>query len=220
MSEFLNYIFSDPVLLQLALTHRSASNENNERLEFLGDAVLGQIIADYLYSQFPDADEGQLTRSRAVLVNKETLATVARSIELGERIKLGAGESKNGGAQRDSILANTLEALIGAIYLDGGLDACKKQLMSWFASSLKNIDPQHAQKDPKTQLQEYLQGQGHSLPTYTAIEITGPAHDQCFTIECHVDILPGPVSAKGKSRRIGEQQAATLMMKRLIKATE
>ena len=220
MSEFWDYIFSDPALLQLALTHRSASSENNERLEFLGDAVLGQVIADYLYDQHPDADEGQLTRCRADLVNRETLATIARSIELGKRIKLGAGESKNGGAQRDSILANTLEALIGAIYLDGGLDPCTKQLMSWFASSLKNIDPKHAQKDSKTQLQEYLQGRGHSLPTYTAIAITGPAHNQCFTIECHVDILSKPVSAKGKSRRIAEQRAATLMIKRLVKATE
>tara|TARA_Y100000588_G_scaffold329539_1_gene365844 strand:- start:295 stop:957 length:663 start_codon:yes stop_codon:yes gene_type:complete len=220
VSEFCNYIFSDPALLQLALTHRSASHKNNERLEFLGDAILGQVIADYLYNQFPDADEGQLTRSRAVLVNRETLATIARSIELSERIELGVGESKNGGAQRDSILANTLEALIGAIYLDGGLDACAKQLMDWFAPSLKNIDPKRSQKDAKTQLQEYLQGRGHSLPTYTATAITGPAHDQCFTIECQVEILPSPVSAKGRTRRMAEQQAATLMIKRLVKAAE
>ena len=220
MGEFLDYSFTDSALVRQALTHRSASSDNNERLEFLGDAVLGQVIADYLYRQFPDADEGQLTRTRAVLVNKDTLATVARSIDLGDKIILGEGELKSGGWRRDSILANTLEALIGAIYLDGGLDACAKQLYSWFAPTLKDIDPKHAHKDAKTQLQEYLQGRHHPLPTYTAIAVTGPAHDQCFTIECRVDFIPDSVTAEGKSRRIGEQQAAVLMLKRIEKASE
>lgn len=212
---FLDYCFRDPVLLRRALTHRSASNDNNERLEFLGDAVLGQVVADYLYREFPDADEGQLTRTRALLVNKETLASVARAINLGDKIVLGEGELKSGGWRRDSILSNTLEALIGAIYLDGGLDACTKQLSGWFAPMFKDIDPRQAHKDSKTRLQEYLQARGHALPSYTAIAVTGPAHDQCFTIECRVDSIAEPMTAEGKSRRVGEQRAAALMLKKI-----
>jgi len=212
VGEFLDYNFTDPALLRRALTHRSASKENNERLEFLGDAVLGQVVADYLYREFPDADEGQLTRTRAMIVNKESLASVARAIELGDNIVLGEGELKSGGWRRDSILANTLEAVIGAIYLDGGLDACSTQLSSWFTPTLKDIDPQQAQKDAKTRLQEYLQARGLPLPNYTAIAVSGPAHNQCFTIECRVDEVAEPMTAEGKSRRVGEQRAADLML--------
>ncbi len=220
MGDFLDYRFGDPALLQQALTHRSASSENNERLEFLGDAILGQVIADYLYRHFPDADEGQLTRTRAVLVNKDTLASVARTIDLGEKIILGEGELKSGGWRRDSILSNTLEALIGAIYLDGGLDACAKQLSIWYAPTLSKIDPAQAHKDAKTQLQEYLQGRGFPLPSYVSVAVTGPAHDQSFTIECRADSISNPVTAEGKSRRIAEQRAAALMLKCIEKADE
>jgi len=220
MGEFLDYRFDDHALLRLALTHRSASNENNERLEFLGDAVLGHIIADYLYREFPDVDEGQLTRTRALLVKKDTLASIARSLNLGEKIILGQGELKSGGWRRDSILANTLEALIGAIYLDGGLDACAQQLSTWFAPSLENIDPALARKDAKTQLQEYLQARGQALPSYQTIDVMGPAHDQCFKIECRVESIAEAATAEGKSRRVGEQRAAALMLDRIESADE
>jgi ribonuclease-3 len=210
-----NYAFVDSDLERLALTHRSSARINNERLEFLGDAVLGQIIGEYLFRKFPNADEGQLTRIRATLVNKETLADVARSIDLGEHIVLGEGELKSGGWRRDSILANTLEALIGAIYLDGGLAACTDQISIWFATVLRDIDPSINRKDAKTRLQEFLQAQGNPLPTYNAAEVTGPAHDQRFTIQCQVESQSGVVSAVGKSRRIAEQKAAALMLEKL-----
>lgn len=215
VGDFLDYRFTDTVLLQRALTHRSTGKANNERLEFLGDAVLGQVIAGHLYREFPHADEGQLTRTRALLVNKNTLASIARTLRLGEHILLGEGELKNEGWRRDSILANTLEALIGAIYLDGGLGACVEQISTWFAAALKDADPRNARKDAKTRLQEHLQARGQPLPSYAAVEVTGPAHDQQFTIECRVDSVPEPVTAQGKSRRAGEQRAAALMLDRL-----
>jgi ribonuclease-3 len=212
MGDLLDCPLADADLYRLALTHRSSSRNNNERLEFLGDAVLGQIIADYLYREFPQADEGQLTRTRAMLVNKDTLAGVARSIDLGEHILLGEGELKSGGWRRDSILANTLEALIGAIYLDAGVDVCARQIAAWFGAVLKDIDPRAARKDAKTRLQEHLQARGQQLPRYTAVDVTGPAHEQQFTIECHVDSVAYPVSADAKSRRAGEQKAAGIML--------
>ncbi|MGR9089924.1 MAG: ribonuclease III [Gammaproteobacteria bacterium] len=215
--DFLAYEFSDPALLQLALTHRSAAKANNERLEFLGDAVLGQVIAERLFRQFEDADEGQLTRSRALLVRKETLARIARELSLGEHIVLGEGELKSGGWRRDSILANTLEAVIGAIYLDGGHAACTEEIYRWFGATLASVDPQRSGKDAKTRLQEHLQSRGQALPRYSAVSMTGPAHDQRFTIECRVDSEASPATATGRSRRAGEQLAAQLMLERLEK---
>lgn len=215
--DFLAYEFSDPELLQLALTHRSAAKANNERLEFLGDAVLGQVIAECLYRQFADADEGQLTRCRALLVRKETLARVARELSLGEHIVLGEGELKSGGWRRDSILANTLEAVIGAIYLDGGHAACTEEIFRWFGPALARVDPRRSEKDAKTRLQEHLQSRGRALPRYNAVSTTGPAHDQRFTIECHVESEASPATATGRSRRAGEQLAAQLMLERLEK---
>lgn len=219
VGEFLGYSFDDEALLKRALTHRSAGSNNNERLEFLGDAVLGHVIAEVLYREFPDADEGQLTRTRARLVNKDTLASVARALDLGEHIRLGEGELKSGGWRRDSILANTVEALLGAIYLDGGLSACEQRVAHWFAQPLNDIDPQQTHKDAKTRLQEFLQARGLALPNYAAVEVTGPPHDQQFTIECRVETAPEPVTASGKSRRAGEQKAAAMMLDRLEKAT-
>jgi ribonuclease-3 len=209
-----DYQFCNAALKDLALTHRSARKTNNERLEFLGDAILGHVIAEYLYREFPDADEGQLTRTRASLVNKETLAKVARDMELGEQIVLGEGELKSGGWRRDSILANTLEAVIGAVYLDAGLDVCATSIHRWFGDYLRAANPQDAHKDAKTRLQEHLQAQGLNLPKYTTTNVAGPPHEQVFTVECHVETQPA-VRAEGKSRRIGEQRAATLMLTQL-----
>ena len=210
------YEFEDPALLGQALTHRSSSGAHNERLEFLGDAVLGFIIGDILYRRFPDADEGQLTRSRASLVNKESLAAVARAIALGPRLELGEGEMKSGGWRRDSILANALEALVGAVYIDGGIEACRKQISAWFEPMLANIDPETASKDPKTRLQEYLQAQRLPLPDYRNIEVSGPPHKQVFVIECWVDLLPEPAVARGRSRRGAEQEAAQKALDMLL----
>jgi len=215
VGDFLDYEFSDTSLRQRALTHRSAGSDNNERLEFLGDAVLGQVIAAHLYREFPYADEGQLSRTRATLVNRDTLAAIARSLDLGAHIRLGEGERKSGGWARDSILANTLEALIGAIYIDGGTQACAAQISTWFAAVLQDVDPRNAHKDAKTRLQEYLQARGQPLPSYAPTTVTGPPHDQQFTIECRIAPYPEPVSAQGKSRRAGEQRAAALMLERL-----
>lgn len=216
MDSFLDYEFNDPTLLAVALTHRSADPRHNERLEFLGDALLGFLIAEFLFRRYPDADEGQLTRSRASLVNKESLAAIARSLDLGSRIWLGEGELKSGGWRRESILANTLEAVVGAIFLDGGLDACRNALADWFHERLEAADPHHSGKDPKTELQEYLQSRKRPLPTYRTVEITGPPHKQLFKIECAVDGLEGSVVAEAHSRRRGEQEAARLALAKII----
>lgn len=207
--------FTDADLYRLALTHRSAANPNNERLEFLGDAVLGYIIAEYLVVNFPDANEGELTRTRASLVNKRSLAAVARKIDLGSELVLGEGELKSGGWRRDSILANTLEALIGAIYLDGGVDACREQVHAWYAEIFAQVDPKLELKDPKTRLQEYLQARGEPLPSYETVDINGPAHDQQFTIRCEVAPLNEAVIASGNTRRRAEQKAARIALENL-----
>ena len=211
----LSYRFRDPELLQLALTHRSANTPNNERLEFLGDAVLGATITEYLYINFPQADEGQLTRTRASLVNKKFLASIARDLEVGAQISLGEGELKSGGWQRDSILSNTVEAIIGAMYLDGGYEACRTEVLAWYADALKEIDPAKSIKDPKTQLQELLQGESLSLPRYQTLKIEGPAHNQLFTVSCEVELLDKPVIETGNSRRKAEQKAASAALDRL-----
>lgn len=204
----IKYRFKDAQLLTLALTHRSAASPNNERLEFLGDAVLGAVITEYLYLNFPDADEGELTRTRASLVNKESLATIAREIDLGAEIQLGEGEMKSGGWRRDSILSNTLEAVIGAILLDGGQIACQEQILSWYANALDGLDPSNAKKDPKTQLQEALQSRNLPLPIYETVNIVGPAHNQIFTVSCKIELLDEAVVQQGNSRRRAEQSAA------------
>jgi ribonuclease III len=204
----LDYSFRDDALRRRALTHRSAEPEHNERLEFLGDALLGFIVAEHLYVSFPGADEGQLTRTRATLVNREALAELARELDLGTALVLGEGEQKSGGWRRDSILANALESLIGAIYLDGGLAACRNAVLGLFAERLAACDPGRAHKDPKTALQEYLQGRRHELPRYETVTVAGPSHQQLFTVRCHTSALPGPVVAQGPTRRKAEQAAA------------
>jgi ribonuclease-3 len=207
----LDYRFSDKALLETALTHRSVTQNNNERLEFLGDAVLGMVIAEELFKRFPDANEGELSRLRASMVKGETLAEIALSFELGDAIRLGPGELKSGGFRRKSILADAFEAILGAIYLDGGFDSCSKIILKHFSSRLDTVSPETAQKDPKTRLQEYLQANQQALPDYEVVDIAGEAHAQTFTIECQVEGVQ-TVRAQGSSRRKAEQAAAEMIL--------
>ncbi|RME35773.1 MAG: ribonuclease III [Gammaproteobacteria bacterium] len=211
----IGHSFDDPGLLMTALTHRSvAGGRNNERLEFLGDALLGSIIAELLYRRFPTADEGQLTRMRAALVRRETLAGLARQLGLGEHLRLGEGEMKSGGWRRDSILADTLEALIGAIYLDAGREFLCQWLDRLYRPRLESLTPEAIAKDPKTELQEYLQARQLPLPEYETVATGGPPHARRFTVSCRV-CGQEPVQATGRSRRKAEQAAAAAMLERL-----
>lgn len=204
----MGYEFKNQKLLQLALTHRSASSNNNERLEFLGDAILGQVIAVALFELFPAATEGELSRMRASLVKGETLAELANEISLGEYLTLGSGELKSGGYRRKSILADAFEAIIGSVYLDSDFATVKQYILSFMKQRLAQCSPDKTSKDPKTRLQEHLQQQGLSLPEYTVKSTTGSAHDQQFEVECKVKLLEQQVSGTGTSRRKAEQDAA------------
>jgi len=219
IARLLGHPFRDPTLLAAALTHRSARNQNrghhNERLEFLGDGVLDLVIAEALYQRLPQADEGQLSRLRANLVNRDALAELARGIGLGEHLRLGGGELKSGGRRRDSILADALEALFGAVYLDGGYSAARDVILRLYAPLLDGVDLKQAEKDPKTRLQEYLQGRGLSLPAYRILEISGQAHEQRFRVACRVDALDMDEQGEGTSRRRAEQAAAAAVLQRL-----
>jgi len=195
-------------LLEQALTHRSIGNNNNERLEYLGDAILGFVIADIIYQKFPEASEGELTRVRASLVKGEKLAEISREIQLASEIKLGTGELKSGGWRRDSILANTLEALIGAIYLDSNIESCRSVILNLYQSHLENIDPADIKKDAKSQLQEYLQSRKQNVPDYEVIDEFGSSHQPEFTVSCKIDLFDDAVVAKGTSKRKAEQAAA------------
>lgn len=211
----LGYRFDDPGLLEQALTHRSLGSCNNERLEFLGDAILGFVVAELLYQTEPEAHEGRLTRLRAHLVRRETLAAIAREVELGEVLRLGPGEKKSGGRGRDSILADAFEALIGAIYLEAGLASCRDVLESLYAERLADATREVGLKDAKTRLQEALQGRGLGLPRYVVVKREGAAHDQSFTVECQVDAVADPVTGTGTSRRKAEQDAASRALEAL-----
>ena len=204
----LGHLFRDPALLRQALTHRSHSAPHNERLEFLGDAILNCTIAALLYERFPHLAEGELSRLRASLVNQETLSRVATSLELGARLRLGEGELKSGGARRPSILADALEAVVGAIFLDGGFESAARAVAETFAPALQQLDPGTLGKDPKTQLQEYLQGRRLSLPQYNVVSVRGEAHEQQFQVECLVSELDIRTLGDGSSRRSAEQSAA------------
>lgn len=212
----LGYTFEDEANIVKALTHRSASKQHNERLEFLGDAILGMVIAKALYQRFPKQPEGKLTRMRSSLVKGDTLAEVAREFELGELLLLGPGELKSGGFRRDSILADAIEAIIGAIYLEAGMKKCESLVLDWFDSRLKALDPEAVSKDDKTRLQEYLQSNKHPLPLYEVTEIKGKSHDQTFYVECSVQGLEKAVVGKGNSRRRAEQRAAKQAFEKLI----
>lgn len=204
----LGYRFHDDGLLELALTHRSAGGGNNERLEFLGDAVLGLVIAEALYAAHPGADEGALSRFRARLVRRETLEEVARELALGELVRLGSGELRSGGHRRGSILANSLEAVLGAVFLDGGWPATRKVVLKLLSPRLESLAPGDDLRDPKTRLQEFLQGRGHALPTYAVERVSGSGHAQQFAVVCRLEDPGIEVHGEGGSRRAAEQQAA------------
>ncbi|MCW8885386.1 MAG: ribonuclease III [Motiliproteus sp.] len=215
LSRALGYQFNDQQLMELALTHRSCGNRNNERLEFLGDSILDFVIADALFQQFPKAKEGQLSRLRARLVKGVTLAEVAREMALGEYLRLGSGELKSGGFNRDSILADAVEALIGAIYLDGGEGCSRERVLAWYDSRLKGLSLDDTQKDPKTRLQEFLQSRHSDLPNYQLVKVEGEAHSQTFYIRCEVSMLDDTTEGQGRSRRLAEQKAASTALAKL-----
>ncbi|MCP4992827.1 MAG: ribonuclease III [Gammaproteobacteria bacterium] len=211
----LGYDFTDKDLIDKALTHRSAGGTNNERMEFLGDSILGFVIADQLFHNQARADEGDMSRLRSSLVRGTTLAELAREIDLGKYLLLGPGELRSGGQSRDSILADALEAIFAAVYLDGGYEAARKIILDLYQVRLDRINTGNPLKDPKTRLQEYLQGQRHNLPNYSVIEVTGEQHDQSFTVKCVVDDLELNAIATGSSRRKAEQMAAEMLLQEL-----
>ena len=208
LEKSLGYRFDDPDLLKQALTHCSAGSRNNERLEFLGDALLGCVIAGELFDRHRKAREGELSRLRASLVRRESLAELAAELEVGRHLRLGAGERKSGGHHRNSILADALEAVFGAIYRDGGFDACRQCILRLFSDKLGATADAESLKDAKTRLQEYLQSRGYALPEYSVLSISGEAHKQTFEVECRLAELDIITSGQGSSRRKAEQQAA------------
>jgi ribonuclease-3 len=203
-----SYRFANRALAELALTHRSAARVNNERLEFLGDAILGFLIADELLRRFPESPEGALSRKRSLLVNQQTLADIAVGLELGEILVLGPGELKSGGKKRESILADAVEAVIGAIYLDGGLEVCRKVVLSLYYDLLDNDSSSVTAKDSKTRLQELLQAKCLPLPVYKVLSIDGEEHQQNFLVSCQISLLSECTLGQGVNRRVAEQQAA------------
>jgi ribonuclease-3 len=206
------YRFRQPALLEAALTHRSAGGPNNERLEFLGDGVLNCVVADLIYRHYPQADEGELSRLRARLVRGETLAAVASALNVGDQLRLGPGELRSGGFRRRSILADALEALFGAIYLDGGFETARTAIERVIAPRLKELAGETDLKDPKTRLQEYLQGRGLALPRYAVESVEGESHMQRFKVICEVAALGLRGSGQGLSRRSAEQEAAAQVL--------
>lgn len=215
LNQAIGYQFNDEGMLQQALTHRSYARKNNERLEFLGDAILNCTIAQALYHQFPNAKEGQMSRLRAHLVKGDTLAEIGREFKLGDFLRLGSGELKSGGFRRDSILADAVEAIIGAISLDADLAKAQTVLLSWYQDRLANLDLKENIKDSKTRLQEYLQARRLPLPEYQVMHISGEAHQQEFTVHCGVESLDEPMQGIGSSRRMAEQEAALAALKAL-----
>ncbi|MEP7187549.1 MAG: ribonuclease III [Rhodanobacter sp.] len=213
----LNYRFQDPALAELALTHRSIGKPNNERMEFLGDALLGVVIAELLYEVHPKSNEGELSRLRAQLVNGQELAVVARELELGDELKLGPGELKSGGFRRDSILADAFEALVAAVYLDGGFDACRATVRELFGERIAAL--RRSSKDAKTRLQEYLQAGGWPLPNYELTASHGEDHAKTFDVSCAIS-EPSPLTttASGISRRAAEQDAAEVVLNQLLES--
>lgn len=209
----LEYVFSSQTLFRQALVHKSAGVENNERLEFLGDAILNAIIAEAVYLKFPHANEGEMSRLRAQLVRQESLAEIARLLKLGEQLILGSGELKSGGHRRDSILSDAVEALIAAIYLDSGsVETCKAVVLTWFAVKLEGLSLTEESRDHKTQLQELLQARGLSLPNYVVVEETGPDNDRLFTVKCTVTSLQQQALAEAGSKKQAEQKSAALVL--------
>ena len=211
----LGYTFNDNGLIEQALTHRSMGGVNNERLEFLGDAILGFVIADELFKRFQSATEGQLSRLRSSLVKRETLAVIARDLSLSDYLNLGQGELSSGGQFRDSILADAQEAILAAIYLDGGFDKSQHVILTLYHDRLQGLDLKAHQKDPKTRLQEYLQARKLGLPSYEVIETSGTPHAQIFKVRCHIEDIQEDQMGSGSSRRRAEQDAARHMLQEL-----
>lgn len=204
----IGYSFSNVALLERALTHRSFGQPNNERLEFLGDSVLNCVVAIALFDRFAALREGELSRLRASLVCQDGLHRIAQTLQLGEYLRLGEGEMKSGGFRRPSILADALEAVLAAVFLDGGFDAAKAVIDRLYGPRVAEIDPERASKDPKTALQEYLQGRKLPLPTYVTVKVHGEAHAQEFEVVCEVNALKLRTIGRGSSRRAAEQQSA------------
>ncbi|HSE13647.1 MAG TPA: ribonuclease III [Rudaea sp.] len=204
----LNYRFSNPALRQRALSHRSTGADNNERLEFFGDALVNLLVAEMLYEHYPKADEGELTRLRSNLVSEPALAAIARELEIGDQLHLGSGELKSGGFRRDSILADAFEAMVAAVYLDGGWNACRDVVRGLFAARVASAGA-NTGKDAKTRLQELLQGRGLSLPVYVLVASAGADHAKIFDVECDVAGLQVKTIGRGASRRAAEQAAAS-----------
>lgn len=209
------HVFRDPALLAQALTHRSAGAPHNERLEFLGDALVGLIVAEALYLRWPKADEGAMTRARAELVRESSLARIARDLDLGGRITLGPGEMKSGGHRRDSILSDALEAVVGAIYLDAGFEACRSVVMPWFEAQFAALPAGGIGKDPKTRLQEWLQGRQRPLPAYELVSESGEEHARTFRVRCLLSDPALEAEGNGSSRRAAEQDAAAAILTQL-----
>jgi ribonuclease-3 len=214
LERVLGYAFVEPELLVQALTHRSHGNVNNERLEFLGDAALGHVVSEWLYGGFPAAPESDLTLMRAGLVRRTTLAAIAREIDLGAHVRLGSGERRSGGHRRESILADALEAVLGAVLLDGGIEALRAVVVRLFGSHLATV-ADSPRKDAKTLLQEWLQARGRELPRYTLVRQTGDSHAPRFHVACRIDDLGVEGDGEGGSRREAEQAAAQCALSRL-----
>ena len=215
LQRILDYEFRRPDYLRQALTHRSAGTRNNERLEFLGDAILGFEVAEILFHKHPDAAEGELSRARSQLVKRETLASVARRLGLGEYLILGTGELASGGQNRDSILSDAVEAIIAAVYIDGGMEQARAFVRSVLEDLIDKSEPGEQLKDNKTRLQEYLQAQKIELPQYEVLSVSGEPHEQRFYVQCEIPSLQIRTTATATSRRKGEQQAASAMLRKL-----
>lgn len=216
VSQIFGYQFKDNDLLNLALTHRSMGSKNNERLEFLGDSILGMVISSELFSRFPEEKEGVLTRLRSSIVKGDTLSEIAAELDLGDFIKLGSGELKSGGYRRASTLADVVEAIIGAIYLDSkadfGISKIEKIILTVFRSRIDDCEPSGVLKDPKTRLQEYLQSKNLPLPVYSVVSISGKEHLQTFKVSCSIEGFSNHAVAKGASRRKAEQASAQIAL--------
>ena len=215
LEKAIGYTFNDPKLLRQALSHRSIDGDNNERLEFLGDSVLGLVITNYLYCNLKSIDEGELSKLRSNIVCGKTLATVASNLNLGSYLFLGVGEKKSGGHLRESILGDALEALIGAIFLDANLNQAEDCIIEWFKSSIEKALLKDSNKDAKTSLQEWLQKRGHSLPVYKLVASHGDPHSKTFTIECTLEQFKLTASDCGLSRKAAEQLVASKLLSSL-----
>jgi ribonuclease-3 len=215
LEERLGHPFRQRELLEQALTHRSFGAPHNERLEFLGDGVLGCVVAEALLGRFPRLSEGELSRMRASLVRKEALAAAAAGLGLAGHLRMGPGESASGGAHRPSILADALEALFGAVFLDGGYASARAAVLATLGDALATADEHTTAKDPKTRLQEVLQARRHGLPSYQVVATHGAAHEQVFEVECSIEGLDLQARGSGASRRAAEQQAAEALLSRL-----